>query len=179
MAARLQALKPSFVGRVAIRGPEPDEDQLASLGKARREHQSPRIEAERMELVAASGMPTWAECTRSLMWPMGGRRSSDAQTVVAARSARMEQRVWSTGSLRNVGKSIAEGMADACSAATEAVGRSIDVPAGEPRMEARHNVGGCGGWSHTGTPGAHASNRELLGGEEHVSGAGPVRQLIE
>ena len=79
------------------------------------------------------------------MWPTGGRKSSDAQTVVAARSARMEPRVRSTESLRNVGKSIVGGMADACSAATEAAGRSMDVPVGEPRMEARRNVGGCGG----------------------------------
>lgn len=145
MAARLQALKPSFVGRVAIRGPERDEDRLASLGRARHERRNPRTEVERTELVAASGMPRWAECTRSLMWPTEGRKSSDAQTVVAARSARMEQRVRSTESLRNVGKNIAGEMADARSAATEAAGRSIDVPVGGPRMEARHNVGGCGG----------------------------------
>ena len=176
MAARLQALKPSFVGRVAIRGPERDEDRLASLGRARHERRSPRTEAERTELVGASGMPRWAEYTRSLMWPTEGRKSSGAQTVVAARSARMGQHVRSTASLRNVEKSIAEGMAGACNAATEAAGRSIDVPVGERRMEVRHNVGGCGGSSRTGTPGAHASSRELLGGEEHVSGADPVRR---
>ena len=76
---------------------------------------------------------------------MEGRRRSGAQTVVAARSAKTAQLVSSTAKSRNVGKNIVGEMADACSAATEAAGRSIDVPVGGPRMEARHNVGGCGG----------------------------------
>lgn len=113
---------------------------------------------------------------------MEGRRSSGAQTVVAARSAKTGQLVLSTARSRNVGKSIVGEMADACSAATKAAGRSIDAAVGGPRTElteVRRSVGGYGDSTRIETPGVHASNRERSGEEEHASEAGPVRRWTE